>query len=109
MGFDRTAHAAQVGRIAAHYAGEDVLLRWSGQTDEIPAVCSRDRQPGTPVTRERVGSTLVVLTIARVAITTARPPRQQEHFTDAQGKTYRITEDRSVPHDPQYIYACSSA
>ncbi len=106
MSFDHSAAHAQVGRIVTHAAGDSVLLTFGAQT-EIPAIVNRDKAAGTDATKALMPAIFIV-TLARTLLA-APLPRVGQHFSDAAGRIFRISEDRTVPFHPNLVYACLSA
>lgn len=107
-GFDHTAAQAQVARCITYAAGDSVLLRFLGAGAAFPATIKHETPEGSNADRNTGDESVVVITIARtVANAFARAPRQGDHFTDAQGRLYRIADtSRNQPHAPVAIYVC---
>jgi hypothetical protein len=119
MPFDRSAYRAQVARIAAHHAGDEVLLRFLGKGEAFAAGIQADKLAQVRALEGTRGRTPCLVTLAREvrgSETAAlvfggeqRLPRVGDHFTDPAGKLLTITEDRSVPHAAVLVYACETS
>lgn len=115
MPFDHSARRQQIARIISHAAGDEILLRWNGEGQAFSALIASERPKGTQADQNTGALNLMLVTIARAVtdavgkpIFTANLPREGQHFTDTDGKIYRIQEDRSVAHHPCLVYACGT-
>lgn len=115
--FDRSAHRAQVARIAAHGAGGEVLLKLNGAGEAFPAAIAAERPSAARALEGIPGRSPALVTIARdvrypssgALVFAGERPREGQHFTDPAGQTLRIEEDRTVPHAATFVYACAVA
>jgi hypothetical protein len=114
MAFDRAAHRKQVAGIVEHTAGAEVLLKFLGKGKAFPAAIAADKPSPARALEGVNGRVLSIVTIARAArsssgalVFAGELPREGQHFTDPDGRTIRIEEDRTTPHTPVLVYACA--
>ncbi len=114
--FDRSAHRKQVAGIIAHSAGGEVLLKFLGKGVAFPATIMRDQPKPTQANPDVGAKALEIVTIARDVRTAAGAlifsgalPREGQHFTDREGRIYRIEDDRTVSHSATLVFACATA
>lgn len=107
---DLAARNAQVARLVAHASGADsdgeaTTLSYGAQKN-LPATFLRESYKASDPHRGAGQASLVLISIARAVL--GEYPRAQQSFTGPDGASYRIVEDRSVPHAPLLVFACAA-